>query len=107
MQPLVTDDNNVIRFRENTLVRKLLDEAQKRGYGLNQLAGRDFPQEDWEQFYQLIGYSLSGYHELSLVSDASCAEATNAAKLLDSEAGGCRDDGCPIHGGVKTQQENG
>ena len=88
-----------IRFIENPIVRHLLDVSQARGYGLNQLHAGDFSTEAWEEFYQLIGYSLAGYHELRLVSDKSALEATRAARLQlgDNSIGGCRDDGCPIH----------
>lgn len=36
---------------------------------MNHLAIRDFCRDDAEQFAQLIGYSLSGFSELSYVSD--------------------------------------
>jgi len=65
---------------------------------LNALVMMKFPQEDREQFAQLMGYSICGYHELSYVSDDSAAEASLAAKKVMPEAGGCRDKGC-FHGG--------
>lgn len=65
---------------------------------LNALAMMKFPQEDREQFAQLMGYSICGYHELSYVSDESAAEASLAAKKVAPSAGGCRDKGC-FHGG--------
>jgi hypothetical protein len=100
MQPILKDKNGVLRFRENAIVRHLLDRLQDRhGYGLNQLAMLGVSQEDREQFAQLIGYSISGYHELSYVSDESAAQASALAHEIMPEAGGCRDKGCPIHGG--------
>lgn len=114
MQPFVVKDNT-IRFKPNAIVRYLLDRDTERGRsdrplpgysvapsegGLNHLSSCDFPQEDWEQFYQLIGYSLSGYHELSNVSDQSALEASEAARKVMPECGGCRDNGCGIHAGV-------
>ena len=108
MQPLVLV-KGVMRFKENAIVRRLLDESTKRGYSLNEIA-RDgicletFSQADWEQFYQLIGYSLGGYHELSQVSDESALEATEAAKKVSPEAAGCRDIGCGMHIGVKRER---
>ena len=36
---------------------------------MNELACMDFSQEDSEQFAQLIGYSVSGFSELSYVSN--------------------------------------
>jgi hypothetical protein len=38
---------------------------------LNTIAGEEFPDEDREQFAQLIGYSLSGFGGLSYVSDVT------------------------------------
>jgi len=96
MQPVIQDARGDLRFRENTIVRHLLDHGS---IGLNQLALLDFPQEDREQFAQLIGYSISGYHELSYVSDESAAQASALAGKIIPAAGGCRDTGCPIHGG--------
>jgi len=78
MQPLVVDSRGALRFKENTIVRKLLDFGTAHGYGLNQMALEDFSAEDRMQFAQLIGYSLSGYGTLSYVTDESydCAIAT-------------------------------
>lgn len=90
MQPVVRDESGVLRFRANAIVRHLLDHG---GIDL------DFSQEDREQFAQLIGYSISGYHELSYVSDESAAQASALARGIALSAGGCRDAGCPVHGG--------
>ncbi len=101
MQPLIKDENGVIRFKENAVVRALLDGSNRRGFGLNELYRYgNFSQEDWEQFNQLIGYSLCGYHELSIVSDESALEASKEARKIWPEVGGCRDDGCEFHCGV-------
>jgi hypothetical protein len=67
---------------------------------LNGLYTMCFSQEDREQFAQLMGYSISGYHELSYVSDLSAAEASHLAEKILPGAGGCRDQGCPIHSPV-------
>jgi hypothetical protein len=100
MQPVVKDKGGVLRFRENAIVRYLLDLARQHKIAdLNSLAELPFSQEDREQFTQLIGYAITGYHELSYVSDESCAEASVRAKQVLPGAGGCRDAGCPVHGG--------
>lgn len=96
MQPVVLDATGVVRFKGNEIVRVLLDEG---GIDLNKIAMRKFSAEDREQFAQLIGYSVSGYHELSYVSDESAAAASKLADELMPGAGGCRDKGCRIHGG--------
>lgn len=110
MQPVTQDSHGVLRFRVNPIVRALLDRDTARGRvypdfparsdgGLNWIAMQDFSREDQEQFAQLIGYSISGYHELSYVSDESAAAASDLAHVLLPGAGGCRDAGCPFHGG--------
>ncbi len=99
MQPIVKhegDGHRTIRFKPNELVRYLLDNG---GLDLNHLASVDFPNEDREQFVQLIGYSIMGYHELSYVSDESAAEASRQSEKRFGEDPGCRSAGCPIHGG--------
>jgi hypothetical protein len=103
MQPIYKDKNGKPRFRGNAIVSALLDEG---GLDLNKLALRDFAQNDWEQFYQLIGYSVNGYHELSRVSDASAIEASQKARDTLGIDGpvGCRDDGCEIHSGVEVEK---
>jgi len=78
MQPLVRDHDGVIRFQKNTIVCYLLDAGP---VDLNDLARLDFPQEDREQFAQLLGYSVSGFGELGYVS----AEALRAADLAAEE----------------------
>lgn len=106
MQPLFVDKNGCFRFQQNAIVRFVVDEASAgRKCDLNRLAMRQqsFSQEDWEQFNQLIGYSLKGYHELSVVSDESALAASEAAKKLDPAIprDGCREYGC-FHNGVQT-----
>lgn len=77
LQPIITDEHGVKRFKANSIVRHLLDFG---GIDLNQLARMYFEQNDREQFAQLIGYSLSGFAELSYVSDQTLAAVEAAAK---------------------------
>lgn len=81
MQPLVVE-NGVVRFRENKIVRFLIDWGRSRGMSLNELAMMPFDNEDHEQLAQLIGYSVSGYGDLSYVSHESYTEAVRAEKKL-------------------------
>ena len=81
-QPLYYDRHGTTRFRENALVRFLLDEAREgRQCDLNRLAEMEFPREDRVQFAQLIGYSLSGFGELSYVSNVAYARAEREGKV--------------------------
>lgn len=73
------------RFVSNKIVEHLLEHGQKTGCGLNELACIDFPQEDREQFAQLIGYSLSGYGDLSYVSDDSYETAELMSETGETE----------------------
>jgi len=61
-QPVGLDEHGVLRFKENQIVRHILDNG---GIDLNQIAMEDFPREDRVQFAQLIGYSVSGFGDLS------------------------------------------
>lgn len=102
MQPIVQASDGRIRFQENAIVRFLLDRAsQGVKTDLNNLACMDFSDADRQQLAQLIGYSVSGYHELPYVTDAAAAKASEAARLAlglpADEPVGCRDKGCPIH----------
>jgi len=106
MRPMRRDPDGTLRFVGNAVVMHLLDAACDRGYNLNHLLRSAFPQADLEEFYQLIGYSLGGYHELSLVSDNSAKQATQEARKIDPNATGCRDVGCEIHCGVREEKSS-
>lgn len=56
------DEHGVRRFVQNDIVRHLIDNGS---IDLNQLARMNFSDEDWSQLAQLIGYSVSGYGDLS------------------------------------------
>jgi hypothetical protein len=73
--------NGVVRFKPNWVVRYLLDAG---GVDLNLLGSIRylFTQTDWDQFMQLIGYSVSGYGDLSDVSRESVVRADAAADEL-------------------------
>lgn len=57
------------RFKENKIVSDLLDFAQSKGFGLNEIAMKNYSKTDRQQFAQLIGYSVSGYGSLSYVDN--------------------------------------
>jgi hypothetical protein len=77
IQPILEDNTGTLRFKENTIVSYLLEAGP---LNLNMLAAMPFSQEDREQFAQLIGYSLSGFGELSYVRDDTYQAAYNMAK---------------------------
>lgn len=77
MQPVVTDEHGVKRFKENKIVRYLLDAG---GIGLNAIDLIPFNREEREHFAQLIGYSLAGFIKLDYVSDEACDAAIEASE---------------------------
>jgi len=77
IQPLVTDEHGVVRFKENKIVRDLLDFSSLHGRDMNAIARADYTREDREQFAQLIGYSWSGAHDLDYMGDG-VLEVANA-----------------------------
>ena len=88
IQPLMKDARGVLRFKENAIVRHLLDTHM--ACDLNRLACMDFTDDDRQPFAQLIGYSLSGPGELqSYVDDhayATAAEMAESPELTEDKA---------------------
>lgn len=83
MQPVVVDEHGVHRFKENAIVRYMLDEGTRANhFSLNTIARRPFSREDHEQLAQLIGYSVSGACDLSYMSDAVCNAALAESNRL-------------------------
>lgn len=76
LQPLVRDSSGTVRFKANAIVRAMLEMGRKgQRFDLNELAAGGFSNEDFTQLAQLIGYSLSGFGELSYVSDETFGRA--------------------------------
>lgn len=69
IQPTEVDAHGVKRFKQNAIVRRLLDFSSAHGLDLNRLAAETFDQDDRIQLAQLIGYSVSGFGDLSYVDD--------------------------------------
>ena len=73
MQPIGLDQLGVARFKENAIVTWLYKELDKAtgSMSLNRIAyyflNDHFSQEDYEQFNQLIGYSVQGYCDISSI----------------------------------------
>ena len=99
MQPLVWD-GDVIRFKENAIVRRLVDanghlaggpKPGKSFADLNEIAcWKGIPPEDFEQFWQMIGYSVSGYGDLSFIrrSVVNRADKKAHAMVMKKKRGG-------------------
>lgn len=65
-QTIYTDEKGVKRFRPNKIIEWLFE---TRRLDLNMIAGMDFPKADRRQIAQQLGYSVSGYGDLSYVND--------------------------------------
>jgi len=72
IQPVALDKHGTLRFKENAIVNYILDNG---GIDLNHIAMQGFSEEDHQQFAQLIGYSVSGFGDLSYASDEIYATA--------------------------------
>jgi hypothetical protein len=70
-QPILLAADNVVRFKENKIVSWMLEMGRLGAkFDLNVIALQDFSQEDRIQLAQLIGYSVSGFGDLSYVPEA-------------------------------------
>lgn len=80
MQPTITDEHGYVRFKPNALVSHLLDKGK---ITMNDLALVGCSRDDRQQFAQLIGYSLSGYGDLSYHSETVyvAAQAANTTRV--------------------------
>lgn len=82
MQPVVIASDGVARFKENKIVSQLLSMCQKNGYGLNEILASCPDLDDYSQLMQLIGYSVSGYGDLSTANRRHARQADEAAEKL-------------------------
>lgn len=83
IQPVYRASDGVIRFRDNAIVNWLLDTKR---IDLNEIAAQEFPVADKEQFWQMLGYSVSGFGGLSFVRRKTWKRADEwAAQVLASE----------------------
>lgn len=86
MQPLIIDEQDLPRFKKNKIVEYLYT---KGNIDLGHIACEGFDVEDMEQFYQLMGYSVSRYTTLSFVSDRTLNavdRAKNDPKISELQA---------------------
>ena len=81
-QPIHLMDDGVARFRQNKIVRFLLDAGP---FSLNSLDMMPWDNEDYTQLMQLIGYSVSGYGDLSTSPKERVARADAQVKELLKE----------------------
>ncbi len=66
LQPIYLDEEGRARFRVNKIVRFLWDTKK---YSAEELRLMPFSEADWQQFNSLIGYSVTGFLEVSNPSE--------------------------------------
>lgn len=79
MQPVYLDEHDTARFRPNVLVQYLLDNG---AIDMNKLAHVRAPDDDRQQFAQLIGYSVGGYGDLPYCDDEVYNSAAKVTRHL-------------------------
>lgn len=79
MQPIEIDNHGVARFKANRIVCFLLDSGP---FDMNILARMNFSDEDRQQFAQLIGYSVSGFGDLSYADPKAVSKADNKVEKM-------------------------
>jgi hypothetical protein len=76
-QPIVNDSQGVRRFKANKILKYLFENGNIDLNQIGRMAAKGwFSDEDQVQLAQLIGYSVSGFGELSYVSDEEFKHAT-------------------------------
>lgn len=85
MQPIERDEYGTYRFKSNAIVRYLLDAGR---FDMNDLARIPFNKKDREQFAQLIGYSVSGFGELSYARKETVRKADSIVEAAIAKAAG-------------------
>lgn len=82
MQPIEVDKQGVVRFKANAIIRWLCDSGK---LDLNEIAIMPFSNEDHMQIAQLLGYSISGFGDLSYADKRTVAAADLLADKLIAE----------------------
>jgi len=87
-QPIGIAEDGVVRFKGNSIIEDLF---QSRALDLNEIKRRvqtgDFPKEDYVQLTQLLGYSVSGWGDLSTSPPEMVTAADKEAERIRSGEG--------------------
>ncbi len=93
MQSVYLNEHGTARFRPNKIVRYLLDAGI---FDMNHIALLPhISKQDREQFAQLIGYSVSGFGDLSYAREKTIAKADRRVEKLIYE----RNEAAAVKGG--------
>ena len=89
MQPIAPDSHGVARFRENDVIRWLVD---VKGVNLNEVSRvaqtEEFDRYDVAQFWQMLGYSVSGYGDISFIPKSVVEKADSKVEEMRKKDGG-------------------
>jgi hypothetical protein len=85
MQPVLIAADGVVRFKQNKIVNDMLEFCRSHGFGLNEIAMRDYEKDDRSQLMQLIGYSVSGYRSLGCSRARHVMRADEKAEAMIAE----------------------
>jgi len=88
IQHATLDKDGVLRFVQNDVVQLMLRLLKTKQIGLNELhdLGSDISSEDWDQFNQLIGYSVSGAPIDDAIIEAAYAQHENGVSIEEARA---------------------
>ena len=83
MQPVMIDQDGIVRFKQNRIVRQLIDKGSRAGFGIGEIkagvAAGTFDADEHMQLIQLAGINVDSYCSCSFVSKQSAGQATAAA----------------------------
>ena len=82
MQPIEKAADGVVRFKANAIVRWLIDTNRT---NLNEITMQGFDADDMVQFWQQLGYSVSGYGDLSFIPKDVVRRADRKAERILKE----------------------
>jgi hypothetical protein len=82
MQPIALDERGVARFKENAIIQWLFETGK---LNLNEIALMRFDDEDRMQLAQLLGYSVSGFGDLSYADPEVVAAADKIVEEMINE----------------------
>lgn len=85
MQEVHIAADKVARFRANRIVAAVYEHAAQHGLDLNKLAIMGFSDEDHNQFAQLLGWSVSGFGDLSYADPELVEKADALAAQLGNK----------------------
>lgn len=81
-QPIGLSEHGTIRFKPNKIIDWLFETGRA---DLNKIVTMGFPVEDMVQFWQLLGYSVSGFGDLSFVPEEEIKACDEEAARIYKE----------------------